>query len=179
MHDSTSAAPRVAVLMPCYNEAAAISRVVADFRAALPSAAICVYDNNSTDGTLAVARAAGARVGRESAQGKGHVVRRMFADVEADVYVMVDGDATYDGSRQTFLWGLDPTYSLREDPDRARMLEHFRRHLQPLDANALTRAFHSHVLVLRVSRAKYYPELAFRPFRTAYRDDSALVVTWN
>ncbi len=98
MSEPSPAAPRVAVLIPCFNEAAAIGRVVAEFRAALPGAEICVYDNNSTDATVAVARAAGARVGREAAQGKGHVVRRMFADVDADVYVMVDGDATYDAA---------------------------------------------------------------------------------
>jgi glycosyltransferase involved in cell wall biosynthesis len=87
---------QVAVLVPCYNEERAIAKVVADFRAALPDAAIYVYDNNSTDGTVEVARGAGAVVRRETYQGKGHVVRRMFNDVEADVYVLVDGDATYD-----------------------------------------------------------------------------------
>lgn len=88
----------IAVLVPCYNEAAAIGNVVNDFRAALPSAEIYVYDNNSTDDTAAVARAAGATVRNEPLQGKGNVVRRMFADVDADVYVMVDGDDTYDAS---------------------------------------------------------------------------------
>jgi len=87
--------PAVAVLIPCYNEEAAIGRVVRDFRAALPEAAVYVYDNNSRDRTAEVAAAAGAIVRRESLQGKGNVVRRMFADVEADVYVMVDGDDTY------------------------------------------------------------------------------------
>ena len=87
---------RIAVILPCYNEAAAIGTTVAGFRAALPAAAIYVYDNNSTDGTVAAAQAAGAAVRTERMQGKGHVVRRMFADVEADVYVMADGDATYD-----------------------------------------------------------------------------------
>jgi glycosyltransferase involved in cell wall biosynthesis len=87
---------RVAVLVPCYNEAHTIAKVVADFRAALPDATIYVYDNNSTDGTVEAARGAGAVVRREAYQGKGHVVRRMFNDVEADVYVLVDGDATYD-----------------------------------------------------------------------------------
>ena len=87
---------QVAVLVPCYNEERAIAKVVADFRAALPEAAVYVYDNNSTDGTVAAARGAGAAVRRETYQGKGHVVRRMFNDVEADVYVLVDGDATYD-----------------------------------------------------------------------------------
>src|SRR5581483_12081549 len=88
--------PRVAVLVPCFNEEAAIGTVVADFRAALPQATIYVYDNNSSDRTMAVARAAGAVVRHETHQGKGNVVRRMFSDVEADVYVLVDGDATYD-----------------------------------------------------------------------------------
>jgi glycosyltransferase involved in cell wall biosynthesis len=88
--------PRIAVIIPCYNEAAAIGKVVGDFRAALPQAEIFVYDNNSKDQTVQVASAAGASVYREAFQGKGHVVRRMFADVEADVYVLVDGDDTYD-----------------------------------------------------------------------------------
>jgi len=88
----------IAVLIPCYNEAAAIAKVVADFRAALPRARIYVYDNNSSDGTVAAARAAGAVVRTETLQGKGHVVRRMFADVEADVFVLVDGDDTYDAA---------------------------------------------------------------------------------
>jgi glycosyltransferase involved in cell wall biosynthesis len=87
---------RVAVLVPCYNEAAAIGTVVKQFRAALPGAAIHVYDNNSKDGTAKAAAKAGAIVGFENRQGKGHVVRRMFGDIDADVYVLVDGDATYD-----------------------------------------------------------------------------------
>ena len=87
---------RIAVLLPCYNEEAAIGQTIAGFRAALPGAAIYVYDNNSTDRTCAVAVEAGAIVRTERMQGKGHVVRRMFADVEADVYVIADGDATYD-----------------------------------------------------------------------------------
>jgi glycosyltransferase involved in cell wall biosynthesis len=86
----------VALLLPCYNEEHAIAKVVADFHAALPGATVYVYDNNSTDGTMAAATQAGAVVRRESHQGKGHVVRRMFNDIEADVYVLVDGDATYD-----------------------------------------------------------------------------------
>ena len=86
----------VAVLVPCYNEKRAITKVVADFRAALPEATIYVYDNNSTDGTVAAATAAGAVVRREGHQGKGYVVRRMFNDIEADIYILVDGDATYD-----------------------------------------------------------------------------------
>lgn len=86
---------RVAVLVPCFNEAVAIGTVIHDFLAALPGASVYVYDNNSTDDTVAVARAAGAVVRHVHRQGKGNVVRRMFADVEADVYVLVDGDATY------------------------------------------------------------------------------------
>src|SRR5271156_6909456 len=86
----------VAVLVPCYNEERAIAKVVADFRSALPQATIYVYDNNSTDGTVEAASKAGAVVRRETHQGKGHVVRGMFNDIEADIYVLVDGDATYD-----------------------------------------------------------------------------------
>jgi hypothetical protein len=87
---------RVAVLIPCFNEQAAVTQVVADFRASLPEADIFVYDNNSTDRTATVAEDAGAQVRRVRRQGKGHVVRRMFADIDADIYVLVDGDATYD-----------------------------------------------------------------------------------
>ncbi|WP_408988073.1 glycosyltransferase family 2 protein [Sphingomonas sp. SUN019] len=90
--------PRIAVLLPCYNEEAAIVQTIAGFRAALPTAVIYVYDNNSADRTREVARAAGAIVRCERIQGKGAVVRRMFADVDADVYVMADGDATYDAA---------------------------------------------------------------------------------
>lgn len=96
---SHSRKTRVAVLIPCHNEAVAIPIVVRDFAAALPQARIYVYDNNSTDGTMAAATAAGAVVRRQDLQGKGHVVRRMFADVDADVYVLVDGDATYDAAQ--------------------------------------------------------------------------------
>ena len=91
-------APRIAVILPCYNEEAAIGQTVAAFRASLPGAAIYVYDNNSRDRTVEVARAAGAIVRSERMQGKGNVVRRMFADVDADLYVMADGDATYDAT---------------------------------------------------------------------------------
>ncbi|HEY0266023.1 MAG TPA: glycosyltransferase family 2 protein [Rhizomicrobium sp.] len=87
---------KIAVLVPCYNEEAAIATVVRDFRAALPDAAVYVYDNNSKDRTAARAREAGAVVRTELRQGKGNVVRRMFADIEADIYVLVDGDDTYD-----------------------------------------------------------------------------------
>jgi glycosyltransferase involved in cell wall biosynthesis len=87
---------KIAVLIPCYNEEKAIPSVVRDFRAALPDADIYVYDNNSKDRTVELAREAGAFVRCEPLQGKGNVVRRMFADIEADIYIMVDGDGTYD-----------------------------------------------------------------------------------
>jgi glycosyltransferase involved in cell wall biosynthesis len=94
----TPSSLRIAVLVPCFNEEAAVATVVKDFRKALPSAQIYVYDNNSSDRTAAVACDAGAEVRSERRQGKGHVVRRMFADIDADIYVLVDGDATYDAS---------------------------------------------------------------------------------
>ncbi|WP_368518626.1 glycosyltransferase family 2 protein [Rhizobium sp.] len=87
--------PRLAVLIPCYNEEATIASVVGDFRLALPTATIYVYDNNSTDRTIAEAQRAGAVVRSEYRQGKGQVVRRMFADIDADCYILVDGDDTY------------------------------------------------------------------------------------
>jgi glycosyltransferase involved in cell wall biosynthesis len=112
---------RVAVLVPCFNEEASIGKVVADFRATLPSALIYVYDNNSTDRTVEEARAAGALVRNEQHQGKGNVVRRMFSDIDADIYVLVDGDATYDpASARTmiarlFEGGLDMVVAARVD----------------------------------------------------------------
>ncbi|HLN08137.1 MAG TPA: glycosyltransferase family 2 protein [Xanthobacteraceae bacterium] len=119
------AAPRVAVVVPCRNEEAAIATVVAQFRAALPEAGIYVYDNNSTDRTAEIARAAGAEVRREMHQGKGHVVRRMFADVDADIYLLVDGDATYDAPsapamiRRLIDDRLDMVVGARVDQDEA------------------------------------------------------------
>ncbi|RZL90064.1 MAG: glycosyltransferase [Variovorax sp.] len=95
-HPDPRAPLRIAAVIPCFNEALAIAQVVDEFRTALPEAEIHVFDNNSTDNTAAVARAAGASVTHVALRGKGNVARRMFADVEADVYVMVDGDATYD-----------------------------------------------------------------------------------
>ncbi len=90
--------PRIAVLIPCYNESATIAQVILDFQQQLPRAAIYVYDNGSTDNTVELAKSAGAQVRNVPVRGKGQVVRRMFADIEADIYVMVDGDATYDAS---------------------------------------------------------------------------------
>jgi glycosyltransferase involved in cell wall biosynthesis len=87
--------PRIAILIPCYNEEGTIGKVVRDFRAEVPDADIYVYDNNSTDATVEQARVAGALIGYERRQGKGFVVQSMFSQVDADVYVMVDGDATY------------------------------------------------------------------------------------
>jgi hypothetical protein len=116
---------RMAVLVPCYNEEAAIGRVIADFRANLPDAMIYVYDNNSTDRTVEVARAAGATVRTESRQGKGYVVRRMFGDIDADIYVLVDGDATYDApSARPMIarlveGGLDMVVGARRDQEQA------------------------------------------------------------
>ncbi len=92
------AAPTIAVLLPCYNEGLAIRTVIERFRAALPTAKIYVYDNNSSDGSADIARAAGAVVRSEPRQGKGFVVRRMFADIDADIYVMCDADETYDAA---------------------------------------------------------------------------------
>ncbi len=117
--------PRVAVLVPCRNEAVAIGTVVEDLRRALPAALVYVYDNASGDDTAAIARAAGAIVRHEPLPGKGGVVRRMFADVDADVYVMMDGDATYDAARLPELvamlveQGLDMVTAVREHEDAA------------------------------------------------------------
>src|SRR5215469_11774079 len=121
----TAAAPRIAVLVPCYNEEAAVASVVREFRQALPAARIYVYDNNSRDHTAEVAREAGAEVRSERRQGKGHVVRRMFADIDADVYVLVDGDATYDALsaprmvEMLLAEHLDMVVGLRVDQDKA------------------------------------------------------------
>src|SRR5580658_5869772 len=93
-----AAQPRVAVLVPCYNEAATIARVTRDFAHALPEATVWVFDNDSTDDTAAIAEAAGAVVRRAPLRGKGNVVRRMFSDIDADIYVLVDGDGTYDAA---------------------------------------------------------------------------------
>jgi len=121
----SSPAPRVAVLVPCHNEALTVAAVVEGFRAALPDARIHVFDNNSTDGTADVARAAGAEVWFERIPGKGSVVRRMFADVDADWYIMVDGDATYDASAAPRLLahaiegGYDMVNAAREETGEA------------------------------------------------------------
>jgi glycosyltransferase involved in cell wall biosynthesis len=121
----TLLSPRIAVLVPCFNEEAAVATVVADFRKALPSAQIYVYDNNSKDRTAAVAREAGAVVRAERRQGKGHVVRRMFADIDADIYVLVDGDATYDAASAPRMIDmlvnehLDMVVGLRVDQNKA------------------------------------------------------------
>lgn len=97
---------RIAVLIPCYNEELTIPKVVRDFRQALPKAIVYVYDNNSRDRTCDVARTAGAVIGFESMQGKGNVIRRMFADIEADIYIIVDGDDTYDAAAAPTLVSL-------------------------------------------------------------------------
>jgi glycosyltransferase involved in cell wall biosynthesis len=121
----TPTSMRLAVLVPCFNEEAAIASVIASFRNALPAAEIYVYDNNSKDRTIALAREAGAIVRIERRQGKGHVVRRMFADVDADVYVLVDGDATYDAPSASHMIEklvgdrLDMVVGLRVDQEQA------------------------------------------------------------
>jgi len=115
---------RVAVLVPCRNEAATVARVVADFRSALPNCTVYVYDNGSTDGTGELARSAGATVRREERPGKGVVVRRMFGEVDADVYLLVDGDATYDAKSAPKLVAalidgeLDMVTAVRDDGRR-------------------------------------------------------------
>jgi glycosyltransferase involved in cell wall biosynthesis len=120
---------RIAVLLPCYNEEAAIEQTVAGFRAALAGATIYVYDNNSTDRTREVAAAAGAIVRGERMQGKGNVVRRMFADVEADVYVMADGDATYEAAAAPILVQrlLDEQLDMVVGARRSEVEEAYRR----------------------------------------------------
>ena len=94
---------RIAILIPCYNEALSIKKVVSDFKQALPNSEVYVYDNNSDDNTSEIAAKSGAIVCHESRKGKGNVVRRMFSDVEADIYILVDGDDTYNASAAPFL----------------------------------------------------------------------------
>jgi glycosyltransferase involved in cell wall biosynthesis len=121
---SQDVAPSIVVVLPCYNEALAVESVVRDFRRALPDARICVFDNNSTDGTADIARAAGAEVFSVRLQGKGNVIRRMFADVDADIYVMADGDATYDAAsapamvRTLLDDGCDMVVGVRKDQQK-------------------------------------------------------------
>lgn len=116
---------RIAVLVPCYNEAATVAKVVGDFARHLPGADIVVLDNNSRDGTAAAARAAGARVLEVPLQGKGNVVRRGFADIDADIYVLVDGDDTYEAAAAPRLVqrllddGLDMMVGARRDQQKA------------------------------------------------------------
>jgi glycosyltransferase involved in cell wall biosynthesis len=116
---------RIAILIPCYNEEASIGRVVSDFRAILPGADIFVYDNNSCDQSRLIAADAGALVRTERMQGKGFVVRRMFADIEADAYVLVDGDGTYDAASASDMLSmlidenLDMVVGLRKQQDVA------------------------------------------------------------
>ena len=119
------AAHRIAVLVPCHNEALTVAKVVADFRAALPDAAIHVFDNDSSDDTASIATRSGAHVHHVALRGKGHVVRRMFADVEADIYVLVDGDDTYDAPSAPMLAGMlasgecDMVVAVRDATDAA------------------------------------------------------------
>jgi glycosyltransferase involved in cell wall biosynthesis len=163
---------RLAVLIPCYNEAAAIEQVVAGFRTALPGARIIVFDNNSTDATVTLAAKAGAETRHVNQQGKGHVVRRMFADVEADVYLLVDGDATYDAASAPAMIdrllheGLDMVVACRRDSESAayRLGHRFgNRVLTEFVAHVFGRAFTDILSGYRVfSRrfAKSFPALA-------------------
>jgi glycosyltransferase involved in cell wall biosynthesis len=135
---------KIAVLLPCYNEEAAIVQTVAGFRAALPDATIYVYDNNSSDRTVEVARGAGAIVRTERMQGKGNVVRRMFADVDADIYVMADGDATYEAAAAPALVArlVDEQLDMVVGARKSEIEEAYRRGHR-LDADASIRAqFH-------------------------------------
>ena len=120
---------RIAVLLPCYNEAGAIAQTVAEFRTALPQAAIYVYDNNSSDGSREIAAAAGAIVRQVRQQGKGHVVRRMFADVDADIYIMADGDATYEAAAAPAMIGmmLDQNFDMVVGARRTEVEAAYRR----------------------------------------------------
>lgn len=125
--------PVIAVLIPCYNEEHTIHQVVTDFRRTLPGATIYVYDNNSLDRTKPIAAACGAVVGSESMQGKGHVVRRMFADIDADAYILVDGDDTYDAESAPVMLdlllreNLDMVVACRADADFAAYRRGHRR----------------------------------------------------
>src|SRR5436190_11741697 len=123
LFEATRSRQRIAVLVPCFNEEAAVAQVIGDFRAALPHAIVYVYDNNSTDRTADFARGAGAVVRRETNQGKGNVVRRMFSDIEADIYLLVDGDATYDAKSA-------PTMIAKLLEDHLDMVVAIRRHVE-------------------------------------------------
>ena len=131
MSQTPTQAPRIAVLVPCYNEAATVAKVVADFRREIPEAAIYVFDNNSTDGTGEIARQAGAVVIREKKQGKGHVIAAMLEKVEADYYVMADGDDTYPAERVRDLLAplladaADVVVGIREAVDQAKAYRRF------------------------------------------------------
>jgi len=129
--NSSSSPPTIAVVIPCYQEALTIAKVVADFRRELPAARIYVYDNNCTDGTAAIAAQAGAVVRREKRQGKGYVVAAMFDQVQEDIMVMVDGDDTYEASHVHQL--LEPV--LRGDADMTvatRLTSHGEKSFRPL-----------------------------------------------
>jgi glycosyltransferase involved in cell wall biosynthesis len=123
--------PTVAVLLPCYNEEVTIGKVVRDFKASLPQADIYVYDNNSTDRTADIAASEGAIVRKEPRQGKGNVIRAMFEDIDADVYVMADGDDTYPADAapalvDKVLGSARKVAHFGSWPDNARILAHFR-----------------------------------------------------
>lgn len=151
--------PVLAVLVPCYNEEGAVGKVVRDFRAVLPSARIVVFDNNSTDNTVAEAEAAGAEVHRERQQGKGHVVRRMFGEIEADYYVMIDGDATYDAASV-------PDLIARARAERLDMVVGARK---PVDGHATYRRGHVLGNRLLTGTARYLFGRGFSDMLSGYR----------
>lgn len=149
---------RISVLLPCHNEEASIAQVISDFKAALPEAVIYVFDNNSTDRTAIFAAKAGARVRKEPWQGKGNVVRRMFSDVESDVYVMADGDTTYDAGAAPEMIDL----LLREHLDMVSGA-------RVSDERAAYRAGHRFGNVLLTSIVRFLFGNKFRDMLTGYR----------
>ena len=126
MIEKNSPEKKIAILLPCHNEEASIATVVRGFKKCIPQAVIYVYDNNSTDRTHEIARAAGAIVRKERRQGKGHVIRRMFQDIDADIYIMADGDGTYHAESAPAMIELleqnhlDMVVGIRKTPDKSR-----------------------------------------------------------
>jgi len=141
--------PKIAVILPCYNEEQAIEQVVSAFKAALPLSPIYVYDNNSTDKTIEKAKQAGAIVRSETSQGKGYVVKRAFADIEADIYVMADGDGTYDAQSAPKMIDLlienqlDMVVGLRSDDNTTKLYRPGHRFGNRLLTNTIAFLFHS------------------------------------
>jgi glycosyltransferase involved in cell wall biosynthesis len=174
---------RIAVLVPCYNEATTIAAIIRDFNRCLPTAQVYVFDNNSTDDTVRIAREAGAIVRHVMAQGKGSVVRRMFADVEADAYIMVDGDDTYDASvapqlvARLFDEGLDMLVGSRVTQEQAayRFGHRFgNRLLTGCLAAVFGRTFHDILSGYRVFSRRYVK--SFAAHSTGFEIETELTV---